>query len=70
MLANRKDEIGLIASAISNLHNELREIISVIQSQGAKLSESNTQLAQGFSEIVQTVDNVNIANTLINYIIN
>ena len=61
VLANRKDEIGLIASAISNLHNELREIISVIQSQGAKLSESNTQFAQGFSEIVQTVDNVNIA---------
>lgn len=61
VLSNRKDEIGLIARAISNLHNELREIIGVIQSQGAKLSQSNTQFAQGFSEIVQTVDNVNIA---------
>lgn len=61
VLAKRKDEIGLIARAIGNLHNELREIIGVIQSQGAKLSESNMQFAQGFSEIVQTVDNVNVA---------
>ena len=60
-LAQRKDEIGMIARAIGNLHNELREIIGVIQSQGAKLSESNQQFAQGFSEIVQTVDNVNVA---------
>ena len=61
VLAKRKDEIGLIARAIGNLHSELREIIGVIQSQGAKLSESNLQFAQGFSEIVQTVDNVNVA---------
>lgn len=61
ILAKRKDEIGLIARAVGNLHGELREIIGIIQSQGAKLSESNVQFAQGFSEIVQTVDNVNIA---------
>ena len=61
VLEKRKDEIGLIARSIGNLHNELREIIGVIQSQGAKLSESNMQFAQGFSEIVQTVDNVNVA---------
>ncbi len=60
-LAKRKDEIGLIAKAIGNLHSELREIIGVIQNQSAKLTESNTQFAQGFSEIVQTVDNVNVA---------
>ena len=60
-LAQRKDEIGMIAKAVENLHNELSEIIRAIQSQGAKLSESNQQFAQGFSEIVQTVDNVNIA---------
>ena len=61
LLAKRKDEIGLIAKSIGNLHEELREIIRVIQSQGAKLAESNIQFAQGFSEIVQTVDNVNVA---------
>ena len=60
-LSKRKDEIGLIAKAVENLHRELREIISVIQSQGAKLSESNMQFVQGFSEIVQTMDNVNVA---------
>ena len=60
-LAQRKDEIGMIAKAVENLHNELSEIIRAIQSQGAKLSESNQQFAQGFSEIVQTVDDVNIA---------
>lgn len=60
-LAKRKDEIGLIAAAIANLHTELREIISVIQDQGAKLSESNMQFAKGFNDIVQTVDNVNVA---------
>ena len=61
LLAKHKDEIGLIAKSIGNLHEELREIIRVIQSQGAKLAESNIQFAQGFSEIVQTVDNVNVA---------
>ena len=60
-LAQRKDEIGMIAKAVENLHDELGEIIRAIQSQGAKLSESNRQFAQGFSEIVQTVDDVNIA---------
>lgn len=60
-LAKRKDEIGMIAKSVGHLHDELREIIRVIQSQGAKLSESNMQFAQGFSEIVQTVDNVNVA---------
>ena len=61
VLAKRKDEIGLIAKAVGNLHSELREIIGVIQNQSTKLTESNTQFAQGFSEIVQTVDNVNVA---------
>lgn len=60
-LAKRRDEIGMIARAVGNLHTELREIIGVIQNQSMKLTESNTQFAQGFSEIVQTVDNVNIA---------
>lgn len=61
VLSKRKDEIGMIAKSIGSLHDELRDIIGVIQGQGAKLSESNQQFAKGFSEIVQTVDNVNVA---------
>lgn len=60
-LALRKDEIGLIGRAIHNLHGQLRDIIVSIRDQGEKLSQSNTQFVQGFSEIVQTVDNVNVA---------
>ena len=61
LLAHRKDEIGLIAKAVNNLNGELREIVSAIQNQGTKLSQSNVQFVQGFSEIVETVSNVNIA---------
>ncbi len=61
ILAERKDEIGLIAKAIRNLNGELREIVGVIKNQGNKLSESNVQFIQGFTEIVETVGNVNIA---------
>lgn len=61
ILAERKDEIGLIAKAIRNLNGELREIVGVIKNQGNKLSESNVQFIQGFSEIVETVSNVNVA---------
>lgn len=61
VLAKRKDEIGMIAEAVANLHRELREIIGVIQNQGIKLSESNKLFAKGFADIVQTVDNVNVA---------
>lgn len=60
-LTKRKDEIGLISAAIDNLHNQLREIISIIQSQGERLAESNAQFSKGFAEIVETVDNVNTA---------
>lgn len=61
VLAQRKDEIGLIAKSIQDLNVELREIVRVIQDQGNKLSESNVQFTQGFSEIVETVSNVNVA---------
>ncbi len=61
ILAQRKDEIGLIAKSIRDLNVELREIVRVIQNQGNKLSESNLQFVQGFSEIVETVNNVNVA---------
>lgn len=60
-LTARKDEIGLISKAISNLHSQLKEIISIIQTQGEDLSASNIEFAEDFATIVDTVDNVNIA---------
>lgn len=60
-LAKRGDEIGLIGKAICNLHSQLTDIISAIQTQGIKLSESNSQFAKEFSQIVGTVDSVNTA---------
>ncbi len=60
-LTKQKDEIGMMANSILHLHAELREIIGDIQQQGEKLSESNQQFAKGFSQIIQTVDNVNVA---------
>lgn len=55
-LASRKDEIGLISKSINNLHSELTDIISIIQKQGEKLSDSNEKFTKGFSEIVESVD--------------
>ncbi|MDO5402432.1 MAG: methyl-accepting chemotaxis protein [Eubacteriales bacterium] len=60
-LVARRDEIGLISSAISHLHSELRDIISIIHLQGEKLADSNEKFTKGFSEIVESVDNINIA---------
>lgn len=42
-LCRRKDEVGLISRAISNLYAELRKIIEVIQVQGGKLANSNVE---------------------------
>ena len=61
LLAQRKDEIGLIAKSIQTLNAELRGVVRAIQNEGNKLSESNVQFTQGFSEIVETVSNVNVA---------
>lgn len=57
----RKDEVGLISRAVSNLLSELREIISSIHKSGDILSESNEQFSSEFAEIVEAVDNINIA---------
>ncbi len=60
-LTGRKDEIGIIAVSVQNLNDQLREIVRVIRDEGNRLAESNIQFTQGFSEIVDTVSNVNIA---------
>lgn len=60
-LAERKDEIGLIGKSIANLQSQLKEIISIIRTQGEDLARSNIEFAEDFATIVDTVDNVNIA---------
>ena len=39
----------------------MTDIISIIQKQGEKLSDSNEKFTKGFSEIVESVDNINVA---------
>lgn len=60
-LCRRKDEVGLISRAISNLYAELRKIIEVIQVQGGKLANSNVEFEREFSGIVENITNVNSA---------
>lgn len=60
-LNKRKDEVGLISRAVTNLYGELRDIISSIQGYSDRLGNSNLQFAKEFSEIVENVDNINIA---------
>lgn len=60
-LNRRKDEIGLMSRAISNLHMELRKIIEIIQSQGRQLAQSNEDFEKEFNQIVDDITNVNSA---------
>lgn len=61
VLNRRKDEVGLMSRAISNLYVELRKIIEVIQIQGSKLANSNLEFEREFTEIVDNITNVNSA---------
>lgn len=60
-LNRRKDEVGLMSRAISNLYVELRKIIEMIQIQGSKLANSNLEFEREFTEIVDNITNVNSA---------
>lgn len=60
-LNRRKDEVGLMSRAISNLYVELRKIIEMIQMQGSKLANSNLEFEREFTEIVDNITNVNSA---------
>jgi methyl-accepting chemotaxis protein len=60
-LNHRKDEIGQMSRAITNLHTELRKIIENIQTQGTKLAQSNQEFEKEFSDIVVSISNVNSA---------
>jgi methyl-accepting chemotaxis protein len=58
---NRKDEMGVIARAISNLRHELVTIVGQISENSNKLTEANTSFVERFQEISENVSNVNIA---------
>lgn len=60
-LNKRKDEVGLMSRAISNLYVELRKIIEAIQIQGSKLANSNVEFEREFTEIVDNIIHVNTA---------
>lgn len=57
----RKDEVGTISQAISNLHKELVEAVELIQKQSVKLNSSSDSLSGHLVEIAESVNNVNIA---------
>jgi methyl-accepting chemotaxis protein len=61
VLNSRNDEVGLMSRAIGNLHEQLRTIISAIQTEGTQLASSNTQFELQFREIVDGITNVNTA---------
>lgn len=60
-LNHRKDEVGMISSAISNLHNELTEAVQLIQKQSVQLNRNSHSLSRRLEKIVESVTNVNHA---------
>lgn len=60
-LNRRKDEIGMMSRAISNLYCQLRTIIEAIQRQSLRLADSNNAFEHEFSGIVEGISNVNTA---------
>lgn len=61
ILDKRKDEVGMVSRAISNLHKEITGIIYIIKDQGTQLANSNIEFKQQFDDIVENVTNVNVA---------
>jgi len=60
-IKNRKDEVGVMCRAVSNMRHKMVEIISDIAQSSEKLTESNVQFTERFQEITENVSNVNIA---------
>ena len=60
-LTTRKDEIGKICKSVGNLQTELIEIISSIQEQSTHVAEASVDFRNKFSEIAESISNVNIA---------
>lgn len=57
----RRDEIGEISKAITQVHDELVTIVTDLKNQGEQLATSNHEFNEQFDSISETVDNVNIA---------
>ena len=60
-IKTRKDEVGVMCRAVSNMRHQLVDILSDITKQSEKLTDSNTQFTERFQEISENVSNVNIA---------
>ncbi len=60
-LKKRKDEVGVICRAVSDMRHSLVDIVTNISEQSSKLSEANGEFTERFQEITENVSNVNIA---------
>ena len=60
-IKNRKDELGVMCRAVSNMRHQMVEILADIQDQSDKLTEANGEFTERFQEIAENVSNVNIA---------
>ena len=57
--SGRKDEIDVIADAVSSLHTDLKKIVSSISEQTIQLNSSNNEFLDKFSNIVKNVGTIN-----------
>ncbi len=57
----RKDEIGLISNALSDLITKLKSTLEVLKDQSVRLSESNKEFNIRFEDITKNVHEVNTA---------
>lgn len=58
---NEKDEVDVMTNAIVRLHKELRDIVTEISNQAKQLNTSNSEFQNRFSDITESVKNVNVA---------
>ena len=61
VILKRKDEVGIMGKAIENLHGKLSEIVDSMRKQSVSLAESNRKFSETFSDITESVTNVDIA---------
>lgn len=54
-----KDEVDVIADAVSTLHKDLKKIVSAISEQTDQLNSSNSEFSSRFSDIANHVGSIN-----------
>lgn len=57
----KKDEMGMISRSVTFLHQELSEIITSIKGQSRLLTDTNNDFVKKFTDISESVSNINIA---------